>query len=133
MYLPAETLDQADLIFGNVTLAATGWPMDSPTRIAINRAYQETMTRILTVAVCVAAPCILLSFFMKNYKLDEIDQNVQGLVVGGQQEVIDRHGSLSVERPSRRSSIASEDDETRSETWENEQQRSLLGNSRKRS
>jgi hypothetical protein len=102
LYLPPETKDQAAAIFGNVTLAANGWPMGSPTRDAINLAYQETMTRILTVAVCVAAPCVLLSFFMKNYKLDEIDQHVKGVVVGGVQEAADRRNSMAT--ASRRSS-----------------------------
>lgn len=71
-YLPADTQDQAEAIFGNITLASQGWPMGSPTRDAINRAYQETMTKLLTVAVCVAAPCILLSLLMDNYKLNEV-------------------------------------------------------------
>lgn len=101
-YLPPETKDQAGAIFGNITLAAIGWPMGSPTREAINLAYQETMTRILTVAVCVALPCILLSFFMENFKLDEIDQHVKGVVVGGVQEAADRRNSItsSSRRPS---------------------------------
>ncbi|KAK4984267.1 hypothetical protein LTR50_006714 [Elasticomyces elasticus] len=102
-YLPAESHDQATAIFGNITLASQGWPMGSPTRIAINRAYQETMTKLLTIAVCVCVPLIPLSLLMKNYKLDEvhnsppagdtgrdeglmrlsqIDQNVRGTVVG---------------------------------------------------
>ena len=102
LYLPPETKDQAAAIFGNVTLAANGWPTGSPTRDAINLAYQETMTRILTVAVCVAAPCVLLSFFMKDYKLDEIDQHVKGVVVGGVQEAADCRNSFAA--PSRRSS-----------------------------
>lgn len=132
LYLPADTKDQAGAIYGNVTLAATGWPMGSPTRVAINQAYQETMTKILTVALCVAAPCIILSFFMKNYKLDEMDQHVKGLVIGGTQDVADRRGAAPVAGPSRRSSISSEDDETAPESWEIEQTRSLMGNSRKR-
>lgn len=85
-YLPDETKDQATAIYGSITLAATGWPMGSPTRIAINRAYQETMTKILIVAVCVATPCMFLSLIMKNYKLDEIDQHVKGVVIGASHE-----------------------------------------------
>ena len=81
-YLPAETQDRAAEIYGNIDLASKGWPMGSPTRNAINRAYQETMTNIMTVAVCVAIPCIVLSLLMKDYKLDEIDQGVKGLVIG---------------------------------------------------
>jgi hypothetical protein len=106
LYLPPESQDQAAAIFGNVTLAAKGWPMGSPTRDAINLAYQETMTQILTVAVCVAVPCVLLSFFMKNYKLDEMDQHVKGVVVGGVQEAADRRNSIAtVSRRSSRSSV----------------------------
>lgn len=86
-YLPPETRDQASAIYGNITLAANGWPMGSPTRDAINLAYQETMTKILSVAVCIAVPCLILSLFMNDHKLDEIDQHVKGVVVGGIQSV----------------------------------------------
>ena len=72
LYLPPETAGQATAIFGNITLASQGWPMGDPTRNAINRSYQETMTNILIVAVCVSAPIIPLSLLMKNYKLDEV-------------------------------------------------------------
>lgn len=71
-YLPTEIKDQASLIYGNVTLASTGWAMGTPERMAINRAYQETMHTLLTVAVCVAAPLIPLSLLMKNYKLGKV-------------------------------------------------------------
>ncbi|KAK3697253.1 hypothetical protein LTR37_017565 [Vermiconidia calcicola] len=108
-YLPPETQDQAAAIYGNVTLAANGWPIGSPTRDAINRAYQETMTKILTVAVIVAAPCVILSCFLKNYKLDEMDQHVKGVVVGGIQEVADRRDGQSSAGPSRRSSCSTDD------------------------
>jgi hypothetical protein len=81
-YLPPDIADQAHLIYGNITLASTGWPMGSPERIAINRAYQETMTTLLTIAVCVCAPLIPLSLVMKNYRLDRMDQKVKGVVVG---------------------------------------------------
>jgi len=71
-YLPAETRNQSLAIFGNITLASSGWPIGDPTRTAINRAYQETMTKILIIAVCACAPLIPLSLMMKNYKLDEV-------------------------------------------------------------
>lgn len=122
-YLPADTQDQATAIFGNITLASQGWPVGSPTRNAIDRAYQETMTKILIVAVCAASPCILLSFFMKNYKLNEvcillcsstwhsvltqppqIDQHVKGTVVGGTQDVADHRETEPFAGPSTRSS-----------------------------
>jgi hypothetical protein len=71
-YLPPSIQDQAHLIYGNVTLASTGWAMGTPERIAINRAYQETMTKLLTIAVCVCAPLIPLSLIMQNFKLDKV-------------------------------------------------------------
>lgn len=97
-YLPPETLDQATLIYGNVTLAQTGWPPGSPTRIAINRAYQETMHILLIVAVCVAAPIIPLSLLMKNYKLDQMNQKVKGTVIGGDRPNLD-HGATDIPLP----------------------------------
>ncbi|GAM86438.1 hypothetical protein ANO11243_044520 [Dothideomycetidae sp. 11243] len=90
-YLPDETRDQAVAIYGNITLASTGWPMGSPTRQAINRAYQETMTKMLLVAFCACLPLIPLSMMMKNYKLDEINQHVIGTVIGGRQDSPDTH------------------------------------------
>ena len=73
-YLPPETRDQAETIFGSVTVASTQYPMGSPTRDAINRAYQETMTTILIVAVCACVPLIPLSLVMKNYELNRVGQ-----------------------------------------------------------
>ena len=70
-YLPAETQDQALEIFGNITLAQS-FEIGSPTRVAINRSFQETMNILLIIAICLAAPIVLLSFFMKNFKLDEV-------------------------------------------------------------
>ncbi|KAF2101030.1 putative siderophore-dependent iron transporter [Rhizodiscina lignyota] len=84
-YLPPDIKDQATAIYGNVTLAQTGWPMGSPERAAINRAYQETMHILLIIAVCVAAPLIPLSLLMKNYRLDQMNQKVKGVVIGGDQ------------------------------------------------
>lgn len=108
MYLPPESKDKVAKIFGSVKYASTEFPMGSLERIAINRAYQETMTRILTVAVICALPLIPLSLLMKNYKLDEVrkchkrpaleqstnrskkmDQNVKGTVIGSTNDSTD--------------------------------------------
>lgn len=70
-YLPEETKGQAGDIFGKLTTALS-YPMGSPTRIAINRAYQETMNRLLTLAVIATLPLIPLSLLMVNYKLDKV-------------------------------------------------------------
>lgn len=71
-YLPEKTANQAAAIYGNVNLASTGWPMGDPTRDAINRAYQETISSIFFVAVLISLTLLPLSFAMKNYKLDEV-------------------------------------------------------------
>jgi len=72
LYLPPETRNQALAIYGNITLAATGWALGTPTRDAINRSYQETMDILLIIAACVCVPLIPLSLIMKNYKLAEV-------------------------------------------------------------
>lgn len=99
LYLPANAQGDAVKIFGSLTVA-TSYAMGSPERIAINRAYQETMNILLIISVCVAAPLIPLSLLMKNYKLDQVglsprqslrlqltlalqvDQRVRGKVIG---------------------------------------------------
>ena len=95
-YLPPETKDRAQEIYGSIRLASHGWPMGDPTRVAINKAYQETMTNILTVAVWMALPCVFLSLVMENHKLDEIDQGVTGVVIGhSEQDLIAEAGPSS--------------------------------------
>ncbi|KAL8914499.1 MAG: hypothetical protein Q9171_000852 [Xanthocarpia ochracea] len=81
LYLPPEAQADAISIFGNLTLAQS-YPLGGPERIAINRSYQETMNILLTIAVCLAIPLFPLSLIMKNYKLDEVDQKVRGVVIG---------------------------------------------------
>lgn len=102
LYLPPNAKADAAMIFAKLTVA-TSYPMGSPERIAINRAYQETMDILLIIAVCVAAPLIPLSLLMKNYRLDRVslvslgwsvlavrvtdcrvqmDQKVKGQVIG---------------------------------------------------
>ncbi|WEW57797.1 hypothetical protein PRK78_003264 [Emydomyces testavorans] len=80
-YLPPESQKDADEIFGKLTKALS-YPLGSPTRIAINRAYEETMETLLTIAVCVTIPLIPLSFLMKDYRLDKMAQKVKGKVIG---------------------------------------------------
>lgn len=70
-YLPEETKSEAGEIFGKLTKALS-YEFGTPTRIAINRAYQETMTRLLTLAILVTLPLIPLSLIMVNYKLDKV-------------------------------------------------------------
>ncbi|KAL1953815.1 hypothetical protein VTO42DRAFT_2142 [Malbranchea cinnamomea] len=80
-YLPPESRKDAEEIFGKLTKALS-YPMGSPTRIAINRAYEETMRKLLIYAVCVTIPLVPLSLLMKDYKLDKMDQKIKGKVIG---------------------------------------------------
>lgn len=73
-YLPNETKSAAAEIFGSLAKALE-YPVGSPTRMAINRSYQETMNRLLTLAIIVTLPLIPLSLIMENYKLDKVRQS----------------------------------------------------------
>lgn len=70
-YLPDETKSEAGEIFGKLTKALS-YPPGSPTRDAINRSYQETMNKLLALALLVTLPLIPLSLMMENYKLDKV-------------------------------------------------------------
>jgi dipeptide/tripeptide permease len=70
-YLPAESQDQVEEIFGKLTTALS-YPMGSETRIAINRAYQETMNNLLCLAILAALPIVPLSLIMRDYQLDKV-------------------------------------------------------------
>ncbi|KAI3336587.1 siderophore iron transporter mirC [Xylariaceae sp. AK1471] len=84
-YLPTDVASQAHTIFGDVTVASnyTMYPPGSDARMAINRSYQETMQVLLTIAIVLCAPLVLLSFLMRDYKLDTVEQGVKGKVIGG--------------------------------------------------
>jgi SP family sugar:H+ symporter-like MFS transporter len=83
-YLPAENQADYTTIYSNLLVSSnyTLYPTGSPVRIAINRSYQETMRYLLIGALCCAAPILPLTFFLKNYKLDQMDQKVVGNVIG---------------------------------------------------
>jgi hypothetical protein len=95
-YLPDPVKINATDIYGSITVSGnyTLYPVGSPERIAINRAYQETMRLLLTAAVCVAAPLVPLSLLMKNYKLDQMDQKVKGKVIGDSKKRTERRRSI---------------------------------------
>lgn len=71
-YLPANAKGDASAIFASVTTASTMYAKGTPERAAIDRAYQETMTILLIVAVCACIPLIPLSLVMKNYNLKTV-------------------------------------------------------------
>lgn len=70
-YLPDETKSEAGEIFGKLTRALS-YEIGSATRIAINRAYQETMDRLLILAILATLPLVPLSLAMVDYKLDKV-------------------------------------------------------------
>lgn len=82
LYLPEAAKGQATLIFGSLTKAQS-YPMGSPERIAINRAYEETMHTLLIIAVCVCVPLVPLAVLMKNYKLDQVGESALRTLMEG--------------------------------------------------
>ncbi|RAL12135.1 siderochrome-iron transporter MirC [Aspergillus homomorphus CBS 101889] len=72
-YLPDESKADVGEIFGKLTKALS-YPMGSPARVAINRAYQETMNKLLVLALIATIPLIPLSLLMSNYRLDKMSE-----------------------------------------------------------
>lgn len=82
LYLPVDRQDQVALIYDSVTYASEHFAQGTVERNAINHAYQDTMSVLLVIAICMAVPCIFLSLCMENYKLQEMDQRQPGPVTG---------------------------------------------------
>lgn len=80
-YLPESAKGNLKEIFGSAVYAQT-YAMGTPERIAIVKAYDETMRTLLIVAVCVCIPMLPMGMLMRNYKLDQVDQHVKGTVIG---------------------------------------------------
>ena len=73
LYLPPADKGNATVIYGSIEIALS-YARGSPQRVAINRAYQETMNILLRIAIYVCLPLIPLALLMKNYKLDQVSQ-----------------------------------------------------------
>ena len=84
-YLPAAAKGDVMAIYNSIDRARE-FGEGSPERVAVDRAYQETMRILLVVAICVAVPLLPLSLLMENYKLDGMRQGAKGLVIGGRVE-----------------------------------------------
>ncbi|EFW99451.1 siderochrome-iron transporter [Grosmannia clavigera kw1407] len=69
LYLPSADRQNASAIYSSVSVALS-YPWGSPTRDAIIRAYQESMTALLYVAVGFCVPVLLLALLMRDYRLD---------------------------------------------------------------
>ncbi|KAL2817393.1 siderophore iron transporter mirC [Aspergillus granulosus] len=73
LYLPEEHKSEAQEIFGKLTKALS-YEMGTPVRAAINRSYQETMNKLLILALVAVVPLIPLSLLMSNYRLDKMSE-----------------------------------------------------------
>ncbi|KAL4874132.1 siderophore iron transporter mirC [Aspergillus spectabilis] len=94
LYLPDEFKSEADAIFGKLT-EALRYELGSPVRIAINRSYQETMNKLLVLAIIATLPLVPFSLLMSNYKLDKMSGT------SGHQKDSQRDDSESAERSKR--------------------------------
>lgn len=88
-YLPADKAELAPLIAGSY-LEGLIFEKGSPERIAINRAYDDTLHTMLIAAICMTIPLLPLACVMRNIHLDEVNQHVKGRVIGG---VVDATGA----------------------------------------
>lgn len=87
-YLPENAKGYVKEILGSAVFAQT-FAMGTPERIAIIKAYDETMNILLIIAVCVCVPMLPMALLMKNFKLDQVDQHVKGTVVGSPPEALE--------------------------------------------
>lgn len=85
LYLPEESRQNATAIYSSVVVA-TSYEWGSPERLAIIRAYQESMTTLLTVAVAFCVPVLLLSLIMKDFKLDSDESKAPAHNVDGEDD-----------------------------------------------
>ncbi|KAI8293327.1 hypothetical protein K4K59_005794 [Colletotrichum sp. SAR11_240] len=83
LYLPEGAKDQVSVIDGSI-VEAQAYAVGSPERDAINRAYQETMTTLLTIALVICVPVLICGLLMTDYSLNDMNQGVKGRVIGGE-------------------------------------------------
>lgn len=74
-YLPEGMKGDVMRIYDSVEVAASYGGVG---RVAIDRAYQETMDILLVIAVGVCVPIVLLSLVLRNYRLDGLRSGVDG-------------------------------------------------------
>jgi hypothetical protein len=70
-HLPKSIKGHAMDIFGNLEIARS-YAVGTPERAAINKAYEETIRILLTIALCACVPLIPLSLMMRDYKLNKV-------------------------------------------------------------
>jgi hypothetical protein len=72
--LNSTTIEQ---IYGSITVAAT-YPEDSPIKKGIVDSYTHVMVIILIPATVLAVIPVIASFFIKDIKLDDVQNAVEG-------------------------------------------------------
>lgn len=90
-YLPENTKGDVMEIVGSAVFAQT-FAMGTLERIAIIKAYDETMKILLIIAVCVCLPMLPMALLMKNFKLDQVDQRVEGTAIGFSPKTLEKGG-----------------------------------------
>ncbi|KAI5843276.1 major facilitator superfamily domain-containing protein [Tricharina praecox] len=96
-YLPEESMGMLENIFGDFTVAKA-FPMGGETRVAIGRAYDETMRTLLIIALCVCAPLWPMALCMKSLKLRDVETEEKGVIIGGGRKVeVEDEGQQEVE------------------------------------
>jgi len=81
-YLPAESLPALEEIFGDFKKAAS-YELGSDTREAVRRSYDETMRMLLIIALCACIPLLPTAMTMKPLKLDLVETEDKGVIIGG--------------------------------------------------
>ncbi|KAI8066498.1 major facilitator superfamily domain-containing protein [Gongronella butleri] len=77
-YLPAEDLDNLDMIYEDLDTQLS-YPVDSPTRLAIQEAYGYAQTRMLAAGTGIMGLAIIWTFLIRNIDLKKTAQ-VKGMV-----------------------------------------------------
>ena len=81
-YLPEEFLPQVDDLFGDMTKAA-GLLAGSPEKMAVDRAYDETMYSLVWIAFAMCGPMCVAAWWMESSRLPEFEEAAEGRVVFG--------------------------------------------------
>jgi hypothetical protein len=77
-YLPADKKGEAMGIYADIVVQLA-YPMGSPERQAVVRAYGDAQKVMVIVGTCALVPCFLWVYMLKNYRLSE-HQKRKGLV-----------------------------------------------------
>jgi len=69
-YLPADKKAQAALLYADLKVPLS-FPMASPERQAVIRAYGDAQKLMVIVGTCALVPCFLWVYMLKNYRLSQ--------------------------------------------------------------